>query len=67
MSPLSSGASGGLRGWRRYSSFPGVVGSRLVGVAVELDGLGLVDGGVEAFLVIERNGGLSFTEHTISQ
>ena len=37
----------------------------LVGAAVELDGLGLFDGGVDAFLVIQGDGRFAFAEDTV--
>ena len=36
-------------------------------LAVELDGLGLLDGGVEAFLVIQGDGRFAFAEDVVRQ
>ena len=45
----------------------GMVRRRLVGAAVELDSLGLFDGGVDAFLVIQGDGRFAFAEDAVRQ
>ena len=39
-----------------------MVRRRLVGAVVELDGLGLLDGGVNAFLIVQGDGRFGFAE-----
>ena len=46
---------------------PGMVRRKLVGVAVELDSLGLFDSGVDAFLVIQGDGRFAFAEDAVRQ
>ena len=47
--------------------FPWVVRRRLVSRAVELDGRGLLDGGVEAFLIVQGDGRFAFAEDAVRQ
>ena len=47
--------------------FPGMVRRRLVSLAVELDGLGLLDGGVDAFLIVQGNGRFAFAADAVRQ
>ena len=47
--------------------FPGMVRRRLVGAAVELNSLGLFDGGVDAFLIVQGDGWFAFAEDAVRQ
>ncbi len=55
---------------RRRGGFtppPGMVRGRLVGRPDELNALGLLDGGVDAFLIVQGDGWLAFVEDAVRQ
>ncbi len=49
------------------TTLPGMVRGRLEGGSGELGGLSLVDGGLDAFFVVERDGGCALAEPAIGQ
>ena len=52
---------------RGDSPFPGMVRRRLVSLAVELDSFDLLDGGVDAFLIVQGDGRFAFAEDAVRQ